>query len=461
MYGWGVPTGRAEPDVWALHGWSTHSGSTTPWVGTWGWPCSLPPMYGWGVPTGRPEPDYSGEAVGEAAVVNSENQGDSFENDEEYVYVEVDVAAKLSGLALEALTVVAEAIRAAPRWLATMLSHVIFALQQASVCQKWVYVVGSDSLEEFAGRALEHVDELIRQQVDVEAPPLPEQALSALKTLQRQSTDVLLLACCRGIDPREFWCKGLPPMLEARLEAVIGPKTDSPRSLHLWGRIGNSKYHCFTEGLHRRGQRHRHRQRLARRYQRAAADNDAEDDAADATAAEEEAENEADSFIAVEEAAVNTAEEEVSYQGPLRCPKLSEGADVADATPLGEPLFLPLETALAAWANIAEPLPLPCTWANRQGHFLRVRAAEDPPEPTARATSFACEPQKILSLDSESGRCVFGTFPFANKASVESTSSSGPATGLEDHKIGAVPTCSPPLMLLDDEVTGVRFNYRL
>jgi len=333
MYGWGVPTGRAEPDVWALHGWSTHSGSTTPWVGTWGWPCSLPPMYGWGVPTGRPEPDYSGEAVGEAAVVNSENQGDSFENDEEYVYVEVDVAAKLSGLALEALTVVAEAIRAAPRWLATMLSHVIFALQQASVCQKWVYVVGSDSLEEFAGRALEHVDELIRQQVDVEAPPLPEQALSALKTLQRQSTDVLLLACCRGIDPREFWCKGLPPMLEARLEAVIGPKTDSPRSIHLWGRIGNSKYHCFTEGLHRRGQRHRHRQRLARRYQRAAADNDAKDDAADATAAEEEAENEADSFIAVEEAAVNTAEEEVSYQGPLRCPKLSEGADVAGAVP--------------------------------------------------------------------------------------------------------------------------------
>jgi len=453
MYGWGVPTGRAEPDVWALHGWSTHSGSTTPWVGTWGWPCSLPPMYGWGVPTGRPEPDYSGEAVGEAAVVNSENQGDSFENDEEYVYVEVDVAAKLSGLALEALTVVAEAIRAAPRWLATMLSHVIFALQQASVCQKWVYVVGSDSLEEFAGRALEHVDELIRQQVDVEAPPLPEQALSALKTLQRQSTDVLLLACCRGIDPREFWCKGLPPMLEARLEAVIGPKTDSPRSIHLWGRIGNSKYHCFTEGLHRRGQRHRHRQRLARRYQRAAADNDAKDDAADATAAEEEAENEADSFIAVEEAAVNTAEEEVSYQGPLRCPKLSEGADVADATPLADGRI-----ALAAWANIAGPMTVPCTWPTGEPPL----APDFLPEPTAWATSFAREPQKILSLESESGRCVFGTCPFANKASVEKPSSSGPATGLEDHKIGAAPRCrSPPLMLLDDEVTGVRFSYRL
>ena len=123
-----------------------------------------------------------------------------------------------------------------------------------------------DDLEQRAARALVAIDELLRKEFRGAVPPLGMPALKGLKLLQLQSQDLTVLVCSRFIDQTLLQTKGMPPELQVRLQAAFitaWPGRDDT----IMTRMGNSKYHIFTEGVHfapRRARVRRRNRRLAR-----------------------------------------------------------------------------------------------------------------------------------------------------------------------------------------------------
>jgi len=128
-------------------------------------------------------------------------------------------------------------------------------LQYVSNVAQWPLILHDDKLERRAALALLEVDELLRQQAEEEAPPLPTAAVQDLKQLQQRYQDIAVLACSRGINQSLLQGKGIPDVLLARLEAAFGQALQDDG---LWSRLGNSKYHIFTQGVQFGERKHRH-----------------------------------------------------------------------------------------------------------------------------------------------------------------------------------------------------------
>ena len=170
------------------------------------------------------------------------------------VTMDEDIAAELLSKATQGLSVVRSTIRTA-EWLRKQLISVIetlslFTSTKADQHQHW----RNDDLELRSANALRHVDQLLLRQMPVDAQ-------KELKMLQTILQDVALLACSRGVDETILRTKGIQPQLLDRLEASFqGALTNG-----LWSRLGNSKYHCFTEGVSFGKRKHR-RGRATRNY---------------------------------------------------------------------------------------------------------------------------------------------------------------------------------------------------
>ena len=99
------------------------------------------------------------------------------------------------------------------------------------------------------------MDELLRQQVAGIVPPLPELVVQDLRRLQQNLLDLVVLTCSRFMDQTILQAQGVPALLVSRLEAAFTPM---PLHLDLWSRLGNSKYHIFTNGVRFSNRNKRH-----------------------------------------------------------------------------------------------------------------------------------------------------------------------------------------------------------
>ena len=167
------------------------------------------------------------------------------------VTMDEDIAAELLSKATQGLSVVRSTIHTA-EWTRDPLVSVIETLSlitSASTAQHWHW---DDDLELRSANALRHVDQLLLRQMSVVAQ-------EELKMLQMILQDVALLACSRGVDATILRTKGIRPQLLARLVASFKEGLDND----MLSRLGNSKYHCFTDGVrfgerkHRRGCRYK------------------------------------------------------------------------------------------------------------------------------------------------------------------------------------------------------------
>jgi len=198
------------------------------------------------------------------------------DDEEQENFFKIDITAELLKITTDALGMVAKATQAAD-CLRAQLAYVKYTLEYVFDTIQFQFFKDSDSdyLESRAARALDEVDELLRQQATKEAPPLPAAAVEYLRLLQRHLQDVALLACSRFLDPTVLQSKGIHPDLLARLEAAFGQAALQDDSL--WSRLGNSKYHVFTPGLHFGERKHRHGRggRKSRRSQSDTAEDEA------------------------------------------------------------------------------------------------------------------------------------------------------------------------------------------
>ena len=167
------------------------------------------------------------------------------------VTMDKDIAAELLSKATQGLSVVRSTIHTA-EWTRDPLVSVIETLSlftSTSTAQHWHW---DDDLELRSANALRHVDQLLLRQMSVVAQ-------EELKMLQMILQDVALLACSRGVDATILRTKGIRPQLLARLVASFKEGLDND----MLSRLGNSKYHCFTDGVrfgerkHRRGCRYK------------------------------------------------------------------------------------------------------------------------------------------------------------------------------------------------------------
>jgi len=163
----------------------------------------------------------------------------------------INIQGKLCERSLEGLDAVLKA-RQASACLAAPLANVQHTLRAWTRSSMRLQHPG-DVLEMRSARGLLEIDELLQ-----DAPRLrrlPVAAVDALKVLQKKMHDVALLACSRFIAQTELWAKGIGVELLCRLRAAFGEALDDD---YLWSRLGNSKYHLFTEGQHFGLRKHRH-----------------------------------------------------------------------------------------------------------------------------------------------------------------------------------------------------------
>ena len=175
----------------------------------------------------------------------------------------IDIASELLRLSCEGIqemekaTLVADCLR-------LQLATVKYILDYVS---DTAYLLpAGDDLELLAARALRQIDEVLRRQAEQEAPPLPAVAVKRLKLLQRHSQDIAVLACSRFICQTILRSQGISPELLTHLEAAFWKAALQDEDL--WSRIGNSKFHVFTEGM-KFGTRLYCRGRKSRRIQEA------------------------------------------------------------------------------------------------------------------------------------------------------------------------------------------------
>ena len=183
-------------------------------------------------------------------------EGEVNENAGQDGFLDIDIAAELLRLASWGLSSVQKA---------TCLAECL-QLQLASVSHTLTYLMnmpahyhqhpGWDDLELRAARALIEVDTLLRNQTVRTAPPLPPAAVDELKLLQRHAQDIAVMACSRFINQATLQSRRIPTELLSRLQAVF--TYTEIQNDDLWARLGNSKYHVFTEGSHFGERKHRH-----------------------------------------------------------------------------------------------------------------------------------------------------------------------------------------------------------
>jgi hypothetical protein len=136
------------------------------------------------------------------------------------------------------------------------LVHVSFTFNAFRDPERHYHWPGDD-LEAYAGAALTAVDMLLQ-----ESPllPLPPKEMRDLKTLQRLVQDLVVLSHSRYLDQTMLQVQGIPMELRSRIEATFGGGSDPA----LWSRLGNSKFHLFTEGWSfRKARRRRDKRPLA------------------------------------------------------------------------------------------------------------------------------------------------------------------------------------------------------
>jgi hypothetical protein len=178
------------------------------------------------------------------------------ENKRQDGFLDIDIAKELLRLASWGLSSVQKA---------TCLAECL-QLQLASVSHTLTYLMnmpahyhqhpGWDDLELRAARALIEVDTLLQNQTVRTAPPLPPAAVDELKLLQRHAQDIAVMACSRFINQATLQSRRIPSELLSRLQAVF--TYTELQDDALWARLGNSKYHVFTEGSHFGERKHRH-----------------------------------------------------------------------------------------------------------------------------------------------------------------------------------------------------------
>ena len=195
-------------------------------------------------------------------------QGDAFDEadaEQEEGFHEIDINGELFRVSCDGVREVEKAMLA-DDCLRLQLAPVKWILEYVSDTAAWqasdaAYlprddVTAGDDVESRAAWALCHVDELLRQQADQEAPPLPALALESMKLLQRHLQDIALLACGRFVSQTILQSKGIQHELLRRLEAAFGQAALQDDGL--WSRLGNSKFHCFTPGARFGERKHRH-----------------------------------------------------------------------------------------------------------------------------------------------------------------------------------------------------------
>ena len=199
--------------------------------------------------------DYTGHEALQAYTGHDSPQEFEFEDDE-YEYedygfqeIDIDIAAELLHIADEGLAVVANAVHLADCLLLRVQLGDIsdtFADIKKTPADYHQHPRG-DYLELRAANALKQVDELLRQQTALEAPPLPPAAIAELKVLQRHAQDVAVLLCARFIDQRILRTRRIPAEMLHRLNTSF--TATSLADVTLWSRLGNSKTKVFQPGV--------------------------------------------------------------------------------------------------------------------------------------------------------------------------------------------------------------------
>ena len=211
-------------------------------------------------------------------------EGEVYEYAGQDGFPDIDIAAELLRVAswglssVQKVTCLAECLR---KQLASV-SHTLTYLMNMPA--HYHQHPGWDDLELRAARALIEVDTLLRNQTVRTAPPLPPAAVDELKLLQRHAQDIALMACSRFINQATLQSKGIPTELLSRLQAAFtysGIQDD-----HLWSRLGNSKFHVFTQCRKFGERKHRHGRggRKSRRNPGGAVDDEASTEARDPAA---------------------------------------------------------------------------------------------------------------------------------------------------------------------------------
>ena len=211
-------------------------------------------------------------------------EGEVYEYAGQDGFPDIDIAAELLRLAswglssVQKVTCLAECLR---KQLASV-SHTLTYLMNMPA--HYHQHPGWDDLELRAARALIEVDTLLQNQTVRTAPPLPPAAVDELKLLQRHAQDIALMACSRFINQATLQSKGIPTELLSRLQAAFtysGIQDD-----HLWSRLGNSKFHVFTQCRKFGERKHRHGRggRKSRRNPGGAVDDEASTEARDPAA---------------------------------------------------------------------------------------------------------------------------------------------------------------------------------
>ena len=183
----------------------------------------------------------------------TEHDGPQFEEEENDYYTghdgfqDIDIAADLLLKADEGLSVVANAIRLAECLQVPLadISDTFTDIKNTPADYHQHYQ--GDDLELRAANALKQVDELLRQQTGLEAPPLPLGALAELKALQRHAQDVAVLLCSRFIDQSTLHTRHIPPELLSRLNTSFSATSLTDHTLR--SRLGNSKTKMFQPGV--------------------------------------------------------------------------------------------------------------------------------------------------------------------------------------------------------------------
>ena len=211
-------------------------------------------------------------------------EGEVYEYAGQDGFPDIDIAAELLRVAswglssVQKVTCLAECLR---KQLASVSHTLTYLMNMPAHCHQHP---ACDDLELRAARALVKVDELLRNQTVREAPPLPPAAVDELKLLQRHAQDIALMACSRFINQATLQSKGIPTELLSRLQAAFtysGIQDD-----HLWSRLGNSKFHVFTQCRKFGERKHRHGRggRKSRRNPGGAVDDEASTEARDPAA---------------------------------------------------------------------------------------------------------------------------------------------------------------------------------
>ena len=183
-------------------------------------------------------------------------EGEVNENAGQDGFLDIDIAAELLRLASWGLSSVQKATCLAEclQWQLASVSHTLTYLMNMPA--HYHQHPGWDDLELRAARALIEVDTLLRNQTVRTAPPLPPAAVDELKLLQRHAQDIAMMACSRFINQATLQSRRIPRELLSRLQAVF--TYTEIQNDDLWARLGNSKYHVFTQGSRFGERKHRH-----------------------------------------------------------------------------------------------------------------------------------------------------------------------------------------------------------